>query len=119
VLASFLGHVDVSVGIRILEKFNIPNYEFPENAARALGAMFRYTQWVARPRTPERHFKVDKNAVREVFAKVRAEGRTYLPEAEALAVFNAYGFPVLKHGLAATPPTRPSRCWRKSARPSP
>jgi len=102
VLASFLGHVDVSAGVKILERHGIPNYEFPENAARSLGAMARYTQWLKRPRTTERRFDVDAEAVHKVFAHVRSEGRTFLPEVDALAVLNAYGFPTLKHGLAKT-----------------
>jgi acetyltransferase len=103
VLASFLGHVDVSAGVKILEQYGIPNYEFPENAARALSGMARFTQWVNRPRTRERRFKADTATVREVFSRVRAEGRTFLPEVDALAVLNAYGFPTLSHGLAHTP----------------
>jgi acetyltransferase len=102
VLASFLGHVDVSAGIHILEKAGIPNYQFPENAARSLAVMSRYTQWLTRPRTNERKFKVDANRVRQIFKNVRAEGRTFLPELEALAVLEAYGFPILAHGLAKT-----------------
>jgi acetyltransferase len=102
VLASFLGHVDVSAGIHILEKAGIPNYQFPENAARSLAVMSRYTQWLTRPRTSERKFKVDANRVRQIFKNVRAEGRTFLPELEALAVLEAYGFPILAHGLAKT-----------------
>ena len=102
VLASFLGHVDVSAGIHVLEEYNIPNYQFPENASRSLAAMSRYTQWLTRPRTTERRFEVDTAAVREVLARVRAEGRTYLPEVDALAVLNAYGFPTLRHGIAQT-----------------
>ena len=102
VLASFLGHVDVSAGIQILEKHGIPNYQFPENASRSLAAMAKYTQWIKRPRTKERKFKVDTGKVKELFAKVRAEKRTFLPELESLAVLEAYGFPTLKHGLAKT-----------------
>ena len=102
VLASFLGHVDVSAGIQILEKHGVPNYQFPENAARSLAAMARYTQWLNRPRTSEKKFKVNTAKVKEIFAKVRAEGRVYLPEVESLAVLEAYGFPTLKHGMAKT-----------------
>jgi acetyltransferase len=100
VLASFLGHVDVSAGVRILEQHGVPNYEFPENAARSLAAMCRYTQWLQRPRTKERTFEVDRQAVTQIFARARGEGRTFLPEAEALAVLKAYGFPLLQHALA-------------------
>jgi acetyltransferase len=92
--------VDVSAGVRILAEHGVPNYEFPENASRTLAAMCRYTQWLTRPRTQERHFQVDQNAVKTIFSKARAEGRTFLPEAEALAVLQAYGFPMLQHGLA-------------------
>jgi acetyltransferase len=102
VLASFLGHVDVSSGIQILSKYDIPNYEFPENASRSLAGMSRYTQWLTRPRTKVRQFQVNAGAVRAIFENVRGEGRTFLPEAEALAVLEAYGFPMLGHGLAAT-----------------
>ena len=100
VLASFLGHTDVSAGIRILEQHGVPNYEFPENASRSLAAMCRYTRWLTRPRTQARSFEVDRETVRQVFAKARSEGRTFLPEAEALAVMKAYGFPMLQHDLA-------------------
>ncbi|HUJ72275.1 MAG TPA: acetate--CoA ligase family protein [Verrucomicrobiae bacterium] len=102
VLASFLGHVDVSAGVHVLEEHNIPNYQFPENASRSLAAMSRYTQWLTRPRTSERQFQVAKGGVREVLARVRAEGRTYLPEIDALAVLKAYGFPTLSHAIART-----------------
>ena len=100
VLGSFLGHVDISTGVQILERNGIPNYEFPENAARALAAMYKYTQWVQRPRTAERRFKADKAAAQKIFDRIRAEGRTFLPEAEALDVLGAYGFPLLKHAVA-------------------
>jgi acetyltransferase len=102
VLASFLGHVDVSAGIAVLERYGIPNYEFPENAARSLAAMSRYTHWLNRPRTIERRFPTDVEGVREIFKQCRSEGRTFLPEIEALAVLAAYGFPLLGHGLAKT-----------------
>jgi acetyltransferase len=100
VLASFLGHGDVSPGIAVLERCGVPNYGFPENAARALGAMARYRRWLSRPVTTERQFDVNPAAVREIFATCRAEGRTFLPELEALDVLAAYGFPLLGHGLA-------------------
>ena len=100
VLASFLGAVDVAAGIQILEKHGVPHYQFPENASRSLAAMAKHVQWIERPRTKERKFKADTGAVKEIFAQVRAEGRTFLPELESLAVLDAYGFPTLKHGLS-------------------
>ena len=103
VLASFLGAMDVAPGITILEQHGVPHYQFPENAAGALAAMAKHAQWIDRPRTKERKFKAETGAVKEIFAKVRAEKRTFLPELESLAVLDAYGFPTLKHGLSQSP----------------
>src|SRR3989442_12672222 len=50
VLASFMGLVDVSGGVRILEEARIPHYGFPEDAVRAFRAMVNYAEWGRRPR---------------------------------------------------------------------
>ncbi|MFT5367333.1 MAG: acetyl coenzyme A synthetase (ADP forming)-like protein [Candidatus Latescibacterota bacterium] len=102
ILASFMGLVDVSAGVEILRKHGVPHYPFPEGAARVLGAMHKYQSWVSRPRTSERIFDVDRSKVQRIFEKVIAEGRNALPEVEAMAVLEAYGFPTLKTQLAKT-----------------
>ena len=43
-LCSFMGIVDVSVGVRYLEENNIPNYSFPEEAVRALKSMVHFSK---------------------------------------------------------------------------
>jgi acetyltransferase len=96
-----MGITDVSVGVEILEKAGVPHYIFPEAAARALSKMYQYsTDWLARPRTEIKNLPVQKELVTKIFDKVRAEGRTYLPEVEALKVFTAYGIPVSESHLA-------------------
>ncbi len=103
VLASFMGIVDVSEGVALLEKADIPHYQFPESAPRALAQMHMYQKnWLDRPRTEVRTYPVQKEVVQRIFKKVRDEGRLYLPEVEALEVFNAYGLPTLKSKLAKT-----------------
>jgi acetate---CoA ligase (ADP-forming) len=102
VLASFMGLVDVSAGVEILRKNGVPHYPFPEGAARVMGAMQKYQRWVSRPRTTERIFEVDRAAVQRIIKKAMADGREALPEVEAIAVLEAYGFPVLKTKLAKT-----------------
>lgn len=94
--ASFMGGVDIASGVQILRRNNVPHYPFPEGAARVFAAMWRYQRWLDRPRTEERIFEVDRKKVNEVFAKAAAEGRTQLPESEAVAVLQAYGFPTLR-----------------------
>jgi acetyltransferase len=103
ILASFMGIVDVSEGIHILEKAGVPHFTFPEAAVRALAQMHRYQKdWLDRPRTEVRQYAVQKDAAEKIFSKARSEGRTYLPEIEALQVFSAYGLPVLKSRMAST-----------------
>jgi len=46
VLCSFMGIVDVSEGIKVLEKNGFPNYAFPEQAVRAMAAMVRYSEHI-------------------------------------------------------------------------
>lgn len=103
ILASFMGIVDVSVGVSILEKAGVPHYIFPEGAVRALAQMHRYQKnWLDRPRTEVKNYPVQKEVVEKIFKQVRAEGRNYLPEVESLQVLAAYGIPVLKSKLART-----------------
>jgi acetate---CoA ligase (ADP-forming) len=100
ILTSFMGGTDVAPGVEILRERGIPHYPFPEVAARALKAMCDYERWLDRPRTEERIFDVDRGKVQKIFTRAREQGRTQLPEVEAIEVLAAYGFPVLKSGLA-------------------
>ncbi len=103
ILASFMGIVDVSVGTALLEKAGIPHYTFPEGPCRALAQMYKYrTTWLDRPRTEVIQYAVDKTRVAKVIVKARADNRAYLPQLEAMEVFDAYGLPVLKSRLAKT-----------------
>ncbi|UCG51760.1 MAG: acetate--CoA ligase family protein [Candidatus Latescibacterota bacterium] len=102
-LANFMGIIDVSKGVQILEENEVPTYIFPESAAKALASMYDYTQWCSRPRTEVRKYDdVDGETVRKIFEKVRQEKRVHLPEIEALEVLKAYGFPTLPSELATS-----------------
>jgi acetyltransferase len=101
ILACFMGVVDISKGVEILEEGGVPHYIFPESAARALGNMGQYADWVTRPRTAFKTFKVKKRKVASLFKKARKEKRVHIPEVEALKVLEAYGFPMVDSILAA------------------
>ncbi len=100
VVCSFLGVFDVSKGIEILEGGRIPNYRFPESAARVLSEMAKFTLWLGRPKTRTRGYRVDKTKVKRIFAAVKKEGRRFLLEQEAYDVLRAYRFPVIESRLA-------------------
>lgn len=103
ILGSFMGIVDVSEGVKILENAGVPHYKFPEAAVRSLAQMHKYQKkWLSRPRTEVKTYPVQKDLAKKFFDANKKEGRNYLPEAEALKVFSAYGFPVLKNRVATT-----------------
>ena len=63
--------------------------------------MSNYALWLRRPRTDIKTFKdVNAKKVKAIFAKIRKEKRSFLPEPEAYEVLKAYGFPVLGFRLA-------------------
>ncbi len=100
VVCCLLGVFDVSKGIEILEDGGIPNYRFPESAARVLSEMAKFTLWLGRPQTRARTYRVDRARVRAIFDAVRKDGRRILLEQEAYDVLRAYRFPVIESELA-------------------
>jgi acetyl coenzyme A synthetase (ADP forming)-like protein len=100
VFAVYMATGDIEDSLKILEEARVPFYRFPEDAARALGAMARYVRWRKRPRTEFKLYKdVQPEKVREILAKARREGRKFLPEPEAHAVLGAYGLPITRARL--------------------
>ena len=93
VVAVLMGRQGVSAGMRKLMDAGIPGYMFPESAARALAALNRYREWLARPEGTEQSFPADRDRVAGIIEAARREGREKLTEAEALAILDAYGIP--------------------------
>lgn len=100
VLCCFLGVYDVSSGIEILEENGIPDYRFPESAARALSEMTNFTRWLRRPQTRIKKFKVNKSKAKKIIDSVKKEGRPFLLEQESYEILKAYNFPVVKSIMA-------------------
>ena len=102
VVACFMGVADVTAGVAVLDQERVPHYRFPESAVRALAAMSRYTEWVARPRTVVKTFPVDRPAAERILATARAAGRRALSQIESLTLLQTYGFPMPAFGTART-----------------
>jgi acetyl coenzyme A synthetase (ADP forming)-like protein len=83
-----------------LDENKIPQYSFPESSARSIVAMQEYRSWIARPRTRIKQFKVSKEEVRTLFAKVKKKGRNYIDEVEAMQVVKSYGFQIPTYKIA-------------------
>ncbi|MCS7224726.1 MAG: acetate--CoA ligase [Armatimonadetes bacterium] len=103
ILACFMGIVDVSAGVRILETHGVPCYAFPEDAVRSLSAMTQYRAWITRPRTAVRHFVVDSQRARDILSKTHPSRHGFIPEDDALRILECYGFPTLPWSVAHSP----------------
>ena len=102
ILGVFMGEERAKAGEDVLASYDIPNYKFPEQAAKAFAAMRDYIVARDRPDPEIVTFDVDHDAVKKVFADVRAEDRVSVGEAEARAVAQAYGLRLPQSELAAT-----------------
>jgi acetyltransferase len=102
VFAAFMGDQAVKPGVEVLMRYKVPNYQVPERAVAAIADMWHYRQWLNTPELKVEPLNVDREQVRQVFAKVRSEGRVTIGDAEARAVLAAYGIPLPKSELART-----------------
>jgi len=100
VLAVLMSKRGLPQGMAELQDSPIPAYRFPESAARALGEMWRYKQWLDRPAAEVRRFDVDAARVHELVAAAIRDGREGLSVTEAFEVLECYGIPVAPFRIA-------------------
>jgi acetyltransferase len=102
-LASWIGGTGVAPGAAILDNANIPTFEYPDAAARAFCAMWRYSRNLdALYETPAFSTGADiktKDA-EKIVRRARDAGRTLLTEFESKQLLAAYGIPVVKTRIA-------------------
>ncbi len=103
ILTSFMGEARIDAGVRVLREYGVPNYPYPERAAATLAAMDNYRQERGRLIPEPEPCEVCQPPVRELFDRVREEGRVSIGDAEAREVLEAYGFPVPASQLAESP----------------
>ncbi len=102
-VVSFMGDALVEAGVDILRKANISVTSLPEPASSALAAMGRFYTFTQNTSDQEFHFAdVDKVKVSQLFEQAKAQGQNSFPEAQAMEIFKAYHFPLLKSAQAAT-----------------
>jgi len=103
ILAVFMGGRTVEEASRYLMDNDVPCFDFPEKAVRALSALTQYAEFLERPEsTPQILGNVDKAAVRERIESVRRDGRVVLLPHEAAKVAAAYGIPAPPAKLATS-----------------
>ena len=100
VLAVLMGREGLPQGKSELHRAGVPAYVFPESAARALGALVRYGEILARPPREIPALDVERERAGRVLARARAAGLSKLSELDALAVVRAYGVRTADAALA-------------------
>jgi acetate---CoA ligase (ADP-forming) len=100
ILCCFMGIIDVSSGIKYLQEHGYPVFNFPEDAAKAFGALFKYSQWLNREHLTQFIFQHDRNQAETIIQSSLAAGKTYLGELDGTELLKCYGFNVLPTMLA-------------------
>ncbi len=105
VLASWMGGDETAPGEAILRNANIPNFPYPDTAARMFNYMWRYNDNLRTlyetPVLPEAAGSaVNREQARQIIATARLEGRTLLTEVESKQLLGAYGIPVVETRVA-------------------
>jgi acetate---CoA ligase (ADP-forming) len=100
IVCSFMGVVDVSDGVKLLQQHKIPVYQFPESAARSLGALRSGMKWLFRKILPQYDLKYDSQKAKQIMDQYIKEGRTVLGEIDGNEILQCYGFRTLPMKLA-------------------
>jgi len=94
ILSCLLGSPEDMDGIELMRENKIPNYLFPESAAKSLASMIKYRDWVSRPNGRIPKFKVDKNKAADIFNKYQESDQGTILSADAFEILKAYGIGV-------------------------
>ncbi|MBP6786161.1 MAG: bifunctional acetate--CoA ligase family protein/GNAT family N-acetyltransferase [Candidatus Promineofilum sp.] len=106
ILASWMGGSEVSSGQAMLNKANIPTFDYPDTAAQTFNYMWRYQRRLtALYQTPELAEDYDEAGfrhylIKEMLEQIRQTGRVILTEYESKQVLEAYDIPTVPTKLA-------------------
>ena len=105
-LASFMGGASAEQAAQIIEQAGLPNFPYPDTAARFFANMWRYASHLKSlyetPVASKKPEEANIEAAATVIAGVRAAGRTLLSETEAKQVLEAHGIRTAHSEVAHT-----------------
>ncbi|MBU1162865.1 MAG: acetate--CoA ligase family protein [Proteobacteria bacterium] len=102
ILCCFMGIFDVSAGVKYLQEHGIPVFKFPENAAKAFGALYKYSNWLNRQHLAQFTLQHNKERAAEIIENLLAAGKTYIGELDGVELLKCYGFNPLPAQIAKT-----------------
>lgn len=104
-LASWMGGPDIAAGESILQRGGVPNFLFPDTAARVFAAMWQSSSNLAllyeTPHLPADPGLIQRDGAARLIDDVRNAGRTLLTEFESKQLLSCYGIPTVETRLAA------------------
>jgi acyl-CoA synthetase (NDP forming) len=100
IVCAFMGVVDVSDGVKLLQKNKIPVYQFPESAARSLGALREGIKWLSRKILPQYKLTYDTVKAKQIIEKYLKAGKKVLGELDGSELLKCYGFKTLPMTLS-------------------
>ncbi|MFZ5643333.1 MAG: acetate--CoA ligase alpha subunit [Bacillota bacterium] len=105
VFAAMMGGEALSGGSRILSEAGVPSYTFPETAVSVISGMTRYSilKNSKLRLTSESLSGTNPEGVKEIFRRVKDEGRLVLLGSESYQVAELYGIPAAPVKLAGNP----------------
>jgi acetyltransferase len=98
-----MGGPSVSAGCDILNRYDIPTFDYPDSAARAFCYMWRYTynlQGLYETPAATEGAAGQPQRAEEIIERARREGRTLLDEHESKGLLAAYGIPTVETRIA-------------------
>jgi len=102
IVCAFMGVVDVSDGVKLLQQSSVPVYQFPESAARALGALYAQQKWLSRRVLPQYPLEFDKEKADQIISRHIDAGEYLLDEMDGGELLKCYGFRTLEMEIAKT-----------------
>jgi acetyltransferase len=103
-LASWMGGASVAAGSDILNRNDIPTFDYPDSAASAFCNMWRYThnlQGLYETPTLADDAGLQPQVAEEIIRQAREASRTLLDEHESKRLLSAYGIPTVDTRLAS------------------
>ncbi len=94
-VACLLGKSQGEEAAVILQEGGVPNYRFPEFAARALGGLHQLARLAERPEVPTPRFRAKRAQARAAIEATLAAGRETMAGPELEALLTAYGIPTV------------------------
>jgi acetyltransferase len=113
ILASWMGGESVEEGVKILTDAQIPSFEYPDDAAKTFGMMWRFSQnilslyetpAIGRMESYEDNTRETQGQkVQRLVQQAQHDNRILLTEAESKQILEYYQIPVVQTRIAKTP----------------